>query len=95
MATTDDAKALLKRLKKIQRAQARLAAISTRVNAQADTVTDLIERANALVADFGGSRGSASTTKSGAAKRRSSATPKSGAKRRSTATTKATPAAAP
>ena len=51
MAKSESADTLLKRLQKIQRAQARLGDITTRIRAQADTLAELLAVAQGFVAD--------------------------------------------
>lgn len=51
MAKSESADTLLKRLQKIQRAQARLGDITTRIRAQADTLAELLAIAHGFVAD--------------------------------------------
>jgi hypothetical protein len=49
MATGKEARSILKRLRRIEEAQGRLAEIATRVRAQADTVSELVTLAQAWV----------------------------------------------
>lgn len=80
MPKSDSAQALLRRLQKLEQAQARLGEIAARIRAQADTIPDLIKLAHAFVRE-GPSASTARRARPPKATRRGTAAKRAGAKR--------------
>jgi hypothetical protein len=73
MAKSVSADTLLKRLQKIQRAQARLGDITTRIRAQADALAELLDVAQGFVAERPAAKPATRTRSTARARKRTTA----------------------